>query len=150
MGREGRLIKENAGQPSTHLTQSGERVSQGLAGVRKAARENKEMRFTALLHHLTVDRSSASECTIPCPKPVSGSNRSSEATSTTTRYQATPLAYLGSGIGRLCSGGIVFAAAAKSAGSPGPECLTWLPAGYPAPQVLHPYPDARFAATHPR
>src|SRR5213594_3320879 len=53
---EGRpLIKENAGQPSTQPTQSGERVSQGLAGVRKAARENKEMRFTALLHHLTVD-----------------------------------------------------------------------------------------------
>jgi group II intron reverse transcriptase/maturase len=53
---EGRpLIKENVGQPSTHPTQSGERVSQGLAGVRKAAREHKEMRFTALLHHLTVD-----------------------------------------------------------------------------------------------
>ena len=53
---EGRpLIKENAGQPSTHPTQSGERVSQGLAGVRKAARENKKMGFTALLHHLTVD-----------------------------------------------------------------------------------------------
>jgi len=32
--REGRpLIKENAGQPSTCPTQSGERVSQGLAGV---------------------------------------------------------------------------------------------------------------------
>jgi retron-type reverse transcriptase len=30
-------------------------VSQGLAGVRKAARENKEMKFTALLHHVTVD-----------------------------------------------------------------------------------------------
>jgi group II intron reverse transcriptase/maturase len=30
-------------------------VSQGLAGVRKAARENKEMKFTALLHHMTVD-----------------------------------------------------------------------------------------------
>jgi len=30
-------------------------VSQGLAGVRKAARENKEMKFTALLHHLTID-----------------------------------------------------------------------------------------------
>jgi len=30
-------------------------VSQGLAGVRKTARENKEMKFTALLHHLTVD-----------------------------------------------------------------------------------------------
>ena len=53
---EGRpLIKENARQPSTCPTQSGESVSQGLAGVRKAARENKEMKFTALLHHLTVD-----------------------------------------------------------------------------------------------
>jgi RNA-directed DNA polymerase len=54
--RRGRpLIKENAGQPNTHPTQSGKRVSQGLAGVRKAARDNKEMKFTALLHHLTVD-----------------------------------------------------------------------------------------------
>jgi RNA-directed DNA polymerase len=53
---EGRpLIKENAGQPNTHPTQSGKRVSQGLAGVRKAARDNKEMKFTALLHHLTID-----------------------------------------------------------------------------------------------
>jgi RNA-directed DNA polymerase len=53
---EGRpLIKENTHQPSTYLTQSGESVSQGLAGVRKAARENKEMKFTALLHHLTID-----------------------------------------------------------------------------------------------
>ena len=30
-------------------------MSQGLAGVRKAAREHKEMKFTALLHHVTVD-----------------------------------------------------------------------------------------------
>src|SRR5246127_1106824 len=53
---EGRpSIKENAGQPHTYSTQSGKGVSQGLAGVRKAARENKEMKFTALLHHLTVD-----------------------------------------------------------------------------------------------
>src|SRR5215510_4029557 len=53
---EGRpSIKENAGQPRTYPTQSGDRVSQGLAGVRKAAREHKEMRFTALLHHLTID-----------------------------------------------------------------------------------------------
>src|SRR5260370_487224 len=53
---EGRpLIKENAGQPNTYPTQSGKGVSQGLTGVRKAARENKEMKFTALLHHLTVD-----------------------------------------------------------------------------------------------
>ncbi len=49
------MIKENAGQPNTYPTQSGKGVSQGLAGVRKAARENKEMEFTALLHHLTVD-----------------------------------------------------------------------------------------------
>jgi RNA-directed DNA polymerase len=52
---EGRpLIKENTLQLSTHSTQSEARVSQGLAGVRKAARERKEMRFTALLHHVTV------------------------------------------------------------------------------------------------
>src|SRR5882757_3281515 len=53
---EGRpLIKENARQPNTYPTQSEKRVSQGLASVRKAARENKEMKFTALLHHLTID-----------------------------------------------------------------------------------------------
>jgi retron-type reverse transcriptase len=53
---EGRpLIEENARQPNTYPTQSEKRVSQGLAGVRKAARENKETKFTALLHHLTVD-----------------------------------------------------------------------------------------------
>jgi hypothetical protein len=38
---EGRpLIKENTHQLSTHSTQSGVRVSQGLAGVRRAARES--------------------------------------------------------------------------------------------------------------
>src|SRR2546425_9618487 len=56
-GVEGRpLIKENTRQASTHPTQSGARVSQGLRGVRKAAREGKERKFTALLHHCTVDR----------------------------------------------------------------------------------------------
>jgi RNA-directed DNA polymerase len=49
------MNKENTHQPSTSPTQSETRVSQGLAGVRKAARENKEMKFTALLHHLTID-----------------------------------------------------------------------------------------------
>src|ERR1035438_2949875 len=53
---EGRpLIKENTHPSRTHQRQSGARVSQGLAGVRKAAREGKETKFTALLHHLTVD-----------------------------------------------------------------------------------------------
>ena len=53
---EGRpLIKENTHQPSTLSIQSEARVSQGLAGVRKAARKRKEMKFTALLHHLSVN-----------------------------------------------------------------------------------------------
>jgi RNA-directed DNA polymerase len=49
------LIEENTLQPNTRSTQSEASVSQGLAGVRKAARENKEMRFTSLLHHVSVD-----------------------------------------------------------------------------------------------
>jgi len=54
-GEEGRpLVKENTHQSGTHSTQSEVRVSQGLAGVRRAARKRKEMKFTALLHHLTV------------------------------------------------------------------------------------------------
>jgi RNA-directed DNA polymerase len=53
---EGRpLVKENTHQPNMYPTQSEKRVSQGLAGVRKVARENKELKFTALLHHRTVD-----------------------------------------------------------------------------------------------
>jgi group II intron reverse transcriptase/maturase len=40
-------------EPNTQPTQSGERVSQGLHGVRERARKNKQERFTALLHHVT-------------------------------------------------------------------------------------------------
>jgi hypothetical protein len=47
--------KENDAEPGTSPTRSGERVSQGLGGVRQAARERKQERFTALLHHLTVE-----------------------------------------------------------------------------------------------
>src|SRR2546422_2068892 len=51
---EGRpLIKENTHQSGTHPTQSGARVSQGLAGVREGAREGKERKITPLLHHPT-------------------------------------------------------------------------------------------------
>ena len=51
---EGRAqMKENIDQPRMLLTQSGTRMSQGLDGVRKAARERKQERFTSLLHHLT-------------------------------------------------------------------------------------------------
>jgi hypothetical protein len=53
---EGRpLNKENIRPSYTQPTQSGARVSQGLAGVRKAAKEHPGMKFTALLHHLTID-----------------------------------------------------------------------------------------------
>jgi group II intron reverse transcriptase/maturase len=53
---EGRpLNKENPRLPNTPPTQSEARVSQGLAGVGKAAKEHQERKFTARLHHLTVD-----------------------------------------------------------------------------------------------
>src|ERR1700737_4508495 len=47
--------KENIVQPNTNPTQSGERVSQGLGGVREAAKKRRQERFTALLHHVSVD-----------------------------------------------------------------------------------------------
>jgi len=49
------VIKENTHQPNTLSTQGEAGVSQGLVRVRKAAREHKEMKFTALLHHMTID-----------------------------------------------------------------------------------------------
>ena len=52
---EGRArTKENIVPSNTSPTQSGERVSQGLSGVRKAAQERRQERFTALLHHASV------------------------------------------------------------------------------------------------
>src|SRR5580704_14268274 len=53
---EGRArTKENIAESHTRPTQSGKRVSQGLSGVRQVARERREERFTALLHHVSVD-----------------------------------------------------------------------------------------------
>src|SRR5882724_10069293 len=51
-GEERARAKENIAQSHTSPTQSGERVSQGLRGVRQAARERKQERFTALLPHV--------------------------------------------------------------------------------------------------
>jgi RNA-directed DNA polymerase len=45
----------NASQQSTDRTQGRMDVSQALARIRKAARERKKERFTALFHHLSVD-----------------------------------------------------------------------------------------------
>jgi group II intron reverse transcriptase/maturase len=51
---EGRtLTKENVGQPNPHWTPSQESGPSGLDRVREAARKNGK--FTALLHHVTVD-----------------------------------------------------------------------------------------------
>jgi RNA-directed DNA polymerase len=50
------VTKENIMEPNTQPTQSGERVSQGLQGVRQRAQDNKQERFTALLHHVTAER----------------------------------------------------------------------------------------------
>src|ERR1700720_182824 len=47
--------KRNAGEQSTHRTQSRVRVSQALDRVRQAARLRKKERFTALFHHLSID-----------------------------------------------------------------------------------------------
>jgi RNA-directed DNA polymerase len=51
--REG--TKGNAGQQSTGRAQSRETVSQALERIRQAARQGKKERFTALLHHVSVD-----------------------------------------------------------------------------------------------
>ena len=47
--------KRNAGEQSTHRTLGRARVTQALDRVRQAARQRKKERFTALLHHLSVD-----------------------------------------------------------------------------------------------
>jgi len=47
--------KGNASQTSTGRMRSRESVSQGLERIRQAARERKKERFTALLHHISVD-----------------------------------------------------------------------------------------------
>src|SRR5262249_14936281 len=54
-GEKRARTKENIIQPNTSPTQSGERVSQGLNGVREAAKKRKQERFTALLHHMNVE-----------------------------------------------------------------------------------------------
>jgi RNA-directed DNA polymerase len=47
--------KRNAGGQSTHRTLSRVRVTQALDRVRQAARQRRKEKFTALLHHLSID-----------------------------------------------------------------------------------------------
>jgi len=49
-------IKGNTSGQNTSRTQSRSDVSSALDRVRRAAKRDKKMRFTALLHHVTVDR----------------------------------------------------------------------------------------------
>ena len=53
---EGRAqTEENTAQSRMYPTQSGNRMSLRLDGVRKAASVKKQERFTALLHHVTLN-----------------------------------------------------------------------------------------------
>ena len=53
---EGRTsTKGNTNQTSTRRTQSRGSVSRELMGVRERAKKEKDLQFTALLHHVTVD-----------------------------------------------------------------------------------------------
>jgi group II intron reverse transcriptase/maturase len=47
--------KENAEQQSTRRTQSRESVSQALDRIRRVARTRKQEKFTALLHHISIE-----------------------------------------------------------------------------------------------
>jgi hypothetical protein len=47
--------KGNTEETHTDRTQRREQVSQGLGGVREAARREKKQKFTALLHHVTTE-----------------------------------------------------------------------------------------------
>ena len=48
--------KGNAGQQSWCRTQSRASLSQELERIRQVARERKKERFTALLHHISIER----------------------------------------------------------------------------------------------
>jgi group II intron reverse transcriptase/maturase len=53
---EGRLqAKENTQEPNSCRTPSRESEPTGLARVREAAKKDKKLRFTALLHHVNID-----------------------------------------------------------------------------------------------
>ena len=53
---EGRTSpKGNGGQTAAARTLRRDTASNGLAAVRRAARQSKSVRFTALLHHITID-----------------------------------------------------------------------------------------------
>jgi hypothetical protein len=181
------LIKENARQPNTYSTQSGKGVSQGLAGVRKAAKANKEMKFTALLHHLTTEllRESFYSLKRKAAPGVDGvtwqeyepglEDRLVDLHSRVHRgaYRATP--QTGRWLKSVVQGYFNYYAVPGNLKSLGvfrdrvialwwrtirrrsqKRRISWTRTlavaqrWLPQPRALHPFPDARFAATHPR
>jgi RNA-directed DNA polymerase len=51
-----RLTKENMEEPNSNRTPSREKEPNGLDRVRQAAKEDRELRFTALLHHVNIEQ----------------------------------------------------------------------------------------------
>jgi len=51
-----RLTKENKVEPNSNRTLNREKEPNGLDRVRQAAKEDKELRFTALLHHVNIEQ----------------------------------------------------------------------------------------------
>jgi retron-type reverse transcriptase len=52
-----RLTKVNVIQDNTHQTQGwNDAVSTGLDRIRLTAKKDKDVKFTALMHHVTIDR----------------------------------------------------------------------------------------------
>ena len=49
------MTKRNPGQPTANRTQGQGQASSGLDRIREAARRDRHLRFTSLLHHMTVD-----------------------------------------------------------------------------------------------
>jgi hypothetical protein len=49
------LTKENTEQPDSHRTPSRSSGPSGLDRVRQAAKGNKQLKFTALLHHVNIE-----------------------------------------------------------------------------------------------
>ena len=61
----------NADQQGTRRAQDRESASQALDRIRKAARERKKEKFTALLHHINIDRSKRRSRARGRPHPAS-------------------------------------------------------------------------------
>src|SRR5207302_6484670 len=145
-------------------TPSGKRMSQGLDGVRKAAKERRQERFTALLHHLNVDllRDSFYALQRKASPGVDGVTWQEYETGLEDRlvdlhgrvhrgaYQAMPssLRVYRVRVIRLWRWTLLRRSQKHR--------LIWtrmhrLPERWvPKPRPLHPYPERRFAASHPR